>query len=94
MKTGLIPGIHENFRCVNKGEEVADQSRQQSVSTSYDTGCVRKRALFGDFLQKLPNTLADIYLRTGNFKKNVLRYYSRTTKGNETNDTPFESPIK
>ena len=39
-------------------------------------------------------TLADIYLRTGNFKKNVLRYYSRTTQGNETNDTPFESPIK
>ena len=40
------------------------------------------------------STLADIYLRTGNFKKNVLRYYSRTTQGNETNDTPFESPIK
>jgi len=40
------------------------------------------------------STLADIYLRTGNFQKNVLSYYSGTTQDNETNDTPFESPIK
>ena len=40
------------------------------------------------------STLADICLRTGNFQKNVLSYYSGTTQDNETNDIPFESPIK
>ena len=38
-------------------------------------------------------TLADIYLRTDSFQKNVLSYYSGTTQDNETNDTSFESPI-
>ena len=39
-------------------------------------------------------TLADICPCTDNFQKNVLNYYSGTTQDNETNDTPFESPIK
>ena len=42
----------------------------------------------------LTGTLADIYFCTGNFQKNVLSCYSKTTQDNETNDTPFESPIK
>ena len=39
-------------------------------------------------------TLVDRLYCTGNFLQNVLSCYSATKQDNETNDTPFESPIK
>ena len=39
-------------------------------------------------------TLVVRLYRTGNFLQNILSCYSRTIQDNETNDTPFESPIK
>ena len=62
--------------------------------TFFSNGQTNRSVGFSIKGQQLKPTLADIYLRTGNFQKNVLSYSSGTTQDNETNNTPFESPIK
>ena len=49
---------------------------------------------FEQLLRQMWDTLVDRLYHTGNFLQNNVSCYSETLQEKETNDNPFESPIK